>query len=112
MIFAVVETPFTVEFKLFSAEDNKLELIKLAVVVVETFPFTVETKVKAFVEVDIVKRLVVPELITDCKSVVVATPFTVEVSVVPDTFKPFDVMIEVVAIIPLIFVERILPATF
>ena len=44
-----------------------------------------EVSIKELVVVEMVRTLVVPELITDCKSVVVATPLIVEVSTVPAT---------------------------
>jgi len=86
--------------------------MNLAEAVVETFPLTVEVKVKLFVEVEISRRLVVPELITDCKLVVVATPFTEEVSTVPEEESKLEVITEVVAISPLMLVVKVLPATF
>src|SRR5574344_834990 len=86
--------------------------MNLAEAVVETFPFTVEVKVKLLVEVEISRRLVVPELIADCKLVVVATPFTEEVSTVPEAESRLEVITEVVAISPLMLVVKVLPVTF
>ena len=86
--------------------------MNLAEDVVETFPLTVEVKVKLLVEVEISRRLVVPELITDCKLVVVETPFTEEVSTVPEVESRLEVITEVVAISPLMLVVKVLPATF
>lgn len=82
---------------------------KLAVVVA-TLPFTVEVRRKELVEVETVRILVVPELMTDWRSVEVATPLTVEVSTVPEADKPFAVMILEVAVTPLIVVVKVLPA--
>ena len=75
---------------------------------VEPCPFTVEAKVKLLVVVEIVKRLAVPVLIADCKSVEVDTPFTFEVKVVPARFRPFEVMMEEVATTPLMVVVKTL----
>ena len=86
--------------------------MNLAEAVVETFPLTVEVKVKVLVVVETVKRLVVPELITDCKLVVVDTPFTEEVSTVPEVESRLEVITEVVAISPLMLVVKVLPTTF
>ena len=47
-----------------------------------------------------VKTLVVPELITDCKLVVVATPLIVEVSTVPEVVREFELIILVLAMDP------------
>ena len=66
---------------------------------------------KVFVVVATVKRLLVPELITDCKSVEVETPLTVEVRRVPEVTKPFDWIRLVVAVSPLIDVVRVLSVT-
>jgi hypothetical protein len=85
--------------------------MNLVDVVVETFPLTVEVKVKLLVEVETSRRLVVPELITDCKLVVVDTPFTEEVSTVPEVESRLEVITEVVAISPLMFVVKTLSVT-
>ena len=55
---------------------------------------------KLLVLVEIVKTLLVPALITDCKLVVVATPLIVEVSIVPEVERLLLLIIEVLAIDP------------
>ena len=110
-MLVVSVTPFTIEVITLFKESILLLLI-IPLVIVAPLPLTVEARVKLFVEVEIVKKLVVPVLITDCKSVVVDTPFTVEVKTVPETLRPFEVIIEVVAIIPLILVVNVLLDTF
>jgi hypothetical protein len=69
-------------------------------VVVEMTPLIFELSTKLFVLVDMVKTLVVPALITDCKFVVVATPLIVEVSIVPATERLLELIIGVEDIDP------------
>lgn len=107
IMLVVSVTPFTIEVITLFKESILLLLI-IPLVIVAPLPLTVEARVKLFVEVEIVKKLVVPVLITDCKSVVVETPFTVEVKTVPETLRPFEVIIELVAITPLIVVVKML----
>lgn len=106
-MLVVSVTPFTIEVITLFKESILLLLI-IPEVIVAPLPLTVEARVKLLVEVEIVKKLVVPVLITDCKSVVVETPFTVEVKTVPEILRPFEVIIELVATTPLIVVVKML----
>jgi hypothetical protein len=56
--------------------------------------------VKELVDVETVRIFVVPALMIDCKSVEVETPFTIEVSIVPDAVKLLELIIEEVEIDP------------
>lgn len=78
-------------------------------VVVATLPFTVEVSTNEFVEVETVSAFVVPLFIILCKSVEVATPFTVEVSIVPEADISLDEITDEVATTPLIVVVSVLP---
>jgi hypothetical protein len=51
-------------------------------------------------DVETVRIFVVPALMIDCKSVEVETPFTIEVSIVPDAVKLLELIIEEVEIDP------------
>ena len=79
----------------------------VSILVVATFPFTVE--VKSPVPVAYVTRLVVLLATRLVKSVVVATPFTVEVSIDPDVPSTLEEMTEEVATTPLMLVVSTLP---
>ena len=57
-----------------------------------------------------VNILVVPLAIRLARSVLVDTPLTVEVSIVPDVDRPLEDITELVAVTPLIVVVKVLPA--
>ena len=65
-------------------------------VVVDVTPFTVEVNSKELVEVETVSMLVVPASMIDCRSVEVATPFMIEVSIVPEAERVFELIMLVV----------------
>lgn len=71
------ETPFTIEVKVFTADERSLELTKLAVVV-EMMPLVSEVRVKELVEVEIESVLLVMMLL------VAVTPLIVVVSTLPE----------------------------
>lgn len=77
--------------------------------VVETTPLTFDVSVNELVEVETVSTLVVPALIIDCRSVEVATPLMVEVSIVPEDESELEVMILEVATDPPMFAVSVLP---
>jgi hypothetical protein len=60
--------------------------MKLAVVV-EIIPLTFEIRLKEFVFVATVKMLLVPAFMIACKSVLVAMPFMLEISIVPEAIS-------------------------
>jgi predicted dinucleotide-binding enzyme len=110
MIEVVDATPFTDEVRVLTAEARRLALMKLAVVVA-VLPFTTEVSVNELVDVETVSVFDVEDATRLVRSVVVATPFTVVVSVVPDVEISFDEMTVEVATTPLIVVVKILPAS-
>jgi hypothetical protein len=65
--------------------------------VVATFPFTIELSVSEFVLVDTVNTFVVPEAMILDKSVLVATPLTIDVSTVPAVDREFVVLLALIA---------------
>ena len=101
-------TPFTTLVRVFTAEVSAFWFMKLAVVV-ETTPLTVEVRVKLLVEVETVRRLVVPEFMIDCRSVLVATPLMVVVRRVPEAERELEVITEVVPIDPPTFEDITFP---
>jgi hypothetical protein len=110
MIEVVDATPFTDEVRVLTAEARRLALMKLAVVVA-VLPFTTEVSVNELVDVETVSVFDVEDATRLVRSVVVATPFMVVVSVVPDVEISFDEMTVEVATTPLIVVVKILPAS-
>ncbi len=108
MMDVEVESPLMVEVRVFTADERSL-LFKKRAVVVATWPFTVEVRVKELVLVDTVSVLDVDDATRLVRSVVVAIPLMVVVRVVPYVERAFDVMTDVVAVSPLIVVERTFP---
>jgi hypothetical protein len=109
MILVEVDSPLTVEVRVLTADCRSFELRKDAVVVAIR-PFTVEVRVKELVLVEMVSVLEVEDATRLVRSVVVAMPLMVVVSVAPDVERELLVITEVVAVRPLIVVVRILPA--
>ena len=99
IIEEVPVTPLTIDVNSLTAEERAFWLMKLAVVV-EVTPFTVDERVKELVEVETVNTLVVPAFMIDWRSVDVATPFTIEVSIVPLDVKLLELIIDEVEIDP------------
>jgi hypothetical protein len=105
-----VETkPFIVELSVLSTEPNVFEFIKLATVV-DAFPFTIEVSVNAFVVVEIVSEFVVDDATKLVRSVLVETPFSVEVRLVPLVESDWVVRV-VVATTPFTMLVSTLPVT-
>jgi hypothetical protein len=108
MIEEVEVTPLIAEVSVLTAEVRELASTKLAVVVA-TLPLTVEVRIKELVEVEIVSVLDVDDAIRLERSVEVATPLMVVVSVVPEVERAFDEITEDVAVTPLIVVVKVFP---
>jgi hypothetical protein len=109
LMIAVDEAvPFTVEVSVLTAEARSLVLMNCAVVVA-VLPLTTEVRTNELVEVAIVKVLEVDDATRLVRSVVVATPFTVVVRIVPVVERAFEEITEEVAVIPLIVVVKVLP---
>lgn len=110
MIDVLEDTPLIVEVSVLTAEARSLLLRKLAVVVA-TFPFMIEVSMKELVEVDTESVFEVDDATRLVKSVDVATPLMVVVRVVPDVEILLLVITEVVAVSPLMVVDKMLPVT-
>lgn len=111
VIIDVLEaTPLMVDVSVLTADVRPLPLTKAAVVVA-VLPLTIEVRINELVEVDIVKVLEVDDATRLVRSVEVAIPLMVVVSVVPDVAIPFEVITVVVAVTPLITEVRTLPVT-
>ncbi len=104
------ETPLIDEVSVLTAEVRELASTKLAVVVA-TLPLTVEVSTNELVEVDIVRVFDVEDATRLVRSVEVATPLIVVVSIAPDVDIAFDDMTEDVAVTPLIVVVNVLPVS-
>jgi hypothetical protein len=102
------ETPLIDEVSVLTAEVRALASTKLAVVVA-ILPLTVEVSMKELVEVEIVRVFEVEEATRLVRSVDVAIPFIVVVSIVPDVEISFDDITEDVAVTPFIVVVNVLP---
>lgn len=102
------ETPLIDEVSVLTAEVRALASTKLAVVVA-TLPLTVEVSIKELVEVEIVRVFEVEEATRLVRSVDVAIPFIVVVSIVPVVDRAFDDMTDEVAVTPFIVVVNVLP---
>ncbi len=83
-------------------------LTKLAVVVA-VLPLTIDVRTNELVEVETVKVCDVDDATRLVRSVEVATPLIVVVSVAPDVERSFEVITVVVAVTPLITVVKTLP---
>jgi hypothetical protein len=103
-----VAIPLTVDVSVLTAPVRSFVLTKLAVVVA-VLPLTIEVRTNELVEVEIVNVFDVEDATRLVRSVEVATPLTVVVSVVPVVLMSFAVMTVVVAVTPLITVVKILP---
>lgn len=103
-----VATPLTVEVSVLTAPVSPLVLTKLAVVVA-VLPLTIDVRTNELVEVEIVNVCDVEDATRLVRSVEVATPLIVVVSVVPEVERSFEVITVVVAVTPLITVVKILP---
>ena len=110
IIEAEVVTPFTFNVRVFIADDNTLLLIRDPVVVA-VFPFTIEVRVKEFVEVEIDRVLLVDEATRFDRSVDVATPLIEVVKTVPLVVKLLLLTTDDVATTPFTFNVRVLPDT-
>jgi hypothetical protein len=110
IMLEVALTPLIDEVNMFTAEERVFELMKLPVVVA-TFPFTIEVNVNVFVLVETVKLLLVLDATRFVRSVLVATPFTEVVRVVPFVEIPFEDITEVVATTPLTVLVSTFPVT-
>lgn len=109
-IEVLVESPLMVEVSVLTAEERSLLLRKLAVVVAIR-PFTVEVSIKELVDVETVRVFDVEDATRLVRFVEVATPLMVVVRIAPEVEILLLVMTDVVAVRPLIVVERILPVT-
>jgi hypothetical protein len=103
-----VAIPLTVEVSVLTAPVSPLVLTKLAVVVA-VLPLTIDVRTNELVEVEIVNVCDVEDATRLVRSVEVATPLIVVVSVVPEVERSFEVITVVVAVTPLITVVKILP---
>ena len=109
-IEVLVESPLMVEVSVLTAEERSLLLRKEAVVVAIR-PFTVEVSIKELVDVETVSVFDVEDATRLVRFVEVATPLMVVVRIAPEVEILLLVMTDVVAVRPLIVVERILPVT-
>ena len=109
-IEVLVESPLMVEVSVLTAEERSLLFKKLAVVVAIR-PFTVEVSIKELVDVETVSVFDVEDATRLVRFVEVATPLMVVVRIAPEVEILLLVMTDVVAVRPLIVVERILPVT-
>jgi hypothetical protein len=103
-----VAIPLTVEVSVLTAPVSPLVLTKLAVVVA-VLPLTIDVRTNELVEVEIVNVCDVEDATRLVRSVEVAIPLIVVVSVVPEVERSFEVITVVVAVTPLITVVKILP---
>ena len=110
IIEVLVESPLMVEVSVLTAEERSLLLRKEAVVVAIR-PFTVEVSIKELVDVETVRVFDVEDATRLVRFVEVATPLMVVVRIAPEVEILLLVMTDVVAVRPLIVVERILPVT-
>jgi hypothetical protein len=108
MMDVEVASPLMVEVSVFTADERSL-LFRKEAVVVAIRPFTVEVSVNELVLVETVRVLEVEDATRLVRSVDVATPLIVEVSVAPEVESEVLVMMLVVAVIPLIVEVRTLP---
>lgn len=108
MMLVDVAMPFTVEVSVFTADAKSLLFTKDAVVVA-TCPLTVEVRMKELVEVEMVRVCEVDDATRLVRSVEVATPLMVVVSTAPLVERALEVMIEEVAVTPLMVEVRVLP---
>ena len=105
IIFATVDAiPLMITLNRFADDDA---VAVLMIDDVADLPFTIEVRVLA----DEVNVLVVLEATRFVRLVLVATPFTEVVRVVPFVEIPFEEITEVVATTPLTVVVRVLPVT-
>jgi hypothetical protein len=112
MIFATVEEiPLIITCNRLLLLDATTVLITVDVPVVEVFPFTTEVKENPFVEVAIDKLLVVDDATRFVRSVVVETPFTEVVRLLPLVDRLLLLITVVVAITPFTFVVSTFPVT-
>jgi hypothetical protein len=105
-----VASPLMVEVSVLTADVRSLLLRKDAVVVA-VLPLMIDVRVKELVEVDTESVFEVEDATKLVRSVVVATPLMVVVRVVPLVERSLLVITEVVAVRPLILVERVFPVT-
>ena len=110
IIEVLVESPLMVEVSVLTAEERSLLLRKEAVVVAIR-PFTVEVSIKELVDVETVRVFDVEDATRLVRFVEVATPLMVVVRIAPEVEILLLVMTDVVAVRPLIVVERMLPVT-
>jgi hypothetical protein len=108
MILVDVAIPLTVEVRVFTADTKSLPFTKDAVVVA-ICPFTVEVSTKELVEVEIVRVCEVDDATRLVRSVEVATPLMVVVSTAPLVERALEVIIEEVAVTPLMVEVSVLP---
>ena len=108
MMLVDVAIPFTVEVSVFTADAKSLLFTKDAVVVA-TCPLTVEVRMKELVEVEMVRVCEVDDATRLVRSVEVATPLMVVVSTAPLVERALEVMIEEVAVTPLMVEVSVLP---
>lgn len=101
-------TPLIDEVSVLTAEARALPLMKVAVVVA-ILPFTVEVRIKELVVVEIVNVLEVEDATRLVRSVEVAIPLIVVVSVAPEVEISLDEITGEVAVTPLIVVVSVLP---
>ncbi len=109
MIEVLVATPLMVEVRILAADTKSLLFIKRAVVVAGN-PLMMEVRTKELVDVAMVSVFEVEDAIRLARLVDVATPLMIVVRSVPDVEIALLVMSDVVAVSPLIVVERTLPA--